>query len=69
MVGGRDYGASQYNRITEAFRQPGSIFKPFVYATAFETAFNPIVDPVEEVDESSEAILLDGFAYALDARY
>ena len=65
MVGGRDYGASQYNRITEAFRQPGSIFKPFVYATAFETAFNPLVDPVEELDESAEAILLDGFAYAL----
>ncbi len=65
MVGGRDYGASQYNRITEAFRQPGSIFKPFVYATAFETAFNPLVEPVEELDESAEAILLDGFAYAL----
>ncbi|MBI4472500.1 MAG: transglycosylase domain-containing protein [Acidobacteria bacterium] len=39
MVGGSDYGASQYNRITEAFRQPGSIFKPFVYAAAFEEAF------------------------------
>jgi penicillin-binding protein 1B len=42
MVGGRDYGASQYNRITEAFRQPGSIFKPFVYAAAFESAFDPL---------------------------
>jgi penicillin-binding protein 1B len=40
MVGGGDYGSSQYNRITEAFRQPGSIFKPFVYAAAFETAFD-----------------------------
>jgi penicillin-binding protein 1B len=40
MVGGGDYGASQYNRITQAFRQPGSIFKPFVYAAAFETAFD-----------------------------
>lgn len=40
MVGGSDYGASQYNRITQAFRQPGSIFKPFVYAAAFETAFD-----------------------------
>jgi penicillin-binding protein 1B len=39
MVGGSDYGASQYNRITQAFRQPGSIFKPFVYAAAFEAAF------------------------------
>ncbi len=40
MVGGSDYGTSQYNRITQAFRQPGSIFKPFVYAAAFETAFD-----------------------------
>ena len=34
MVGGTNYGASQYNRITQAFRQPGSIFKPFVYLAA-----------------------------------
>jgi len=38
MVGGRNYGASQYNRITQSKRQPGSIFKPFVYAAALETA-------------------------------
>lgn len=36
MVGGRDYAASQLNRATEARRQPGSTFKPFVYATALE---------------------------------
>lgn len=34
MVGGRDYGQSQFNRATQAMRQPGSSFKPFVYATA-----------------------------------
>ena len=34
MVGGRDYGASQFNRATDALRQPGSSFKPYVYATA-----------------------------------
>ena len=34
MVGGRDYGASQFNRATDAMRQPGSSFKPYVYATA-----------------------------------
>lgn len=39
MVGGRNYAESQYNRVTEAKRQPGSIFKPFVYATALNTAF------------------------------
>src|SRR6516164_8758722 len=33
MVGGRDYGASQFNRATDALRQPGSSFKPYVYAT------------------------------------
>jgi penicillin-binding protein 1B len=32
--------ASQYNRITEAFRQPGSVFKPFVFAAALETAYD-----------------------------
>ncbi len=36
MVGGLDYGRSQYNRATASARQPGSSFKPFVYATAFE---------------------------------
>jgi len=40
MVGGSDYSASQYNRITHAFRQPGSVFKPFVYAAALETGFD-----------------------------
>lgn len=34
MVGGRDYGASQFNRAVDARRQPGSAFKPFVYAAA-----------------------------------
>nr|WP_052232239.1 PBP1A family penicillin-binding protein [Methylobacterium sp. ZNC0032] len=34
IVGGRDYGASQFNRATAGLRQPGSSFKPFVYAAA-----------------------------------
>jgi penicillin-binding protein 1A len=34
IVGGRDYGASQFNRATDAARQPGSSFKPFVYTAA-----------------------------------
>ena len=34
MVGGRDYGDSQFNRATEALRQPGSSFKPYLYLTA-----------------------------------
>ena len=42
MVGGRDYAKSQLNRATDALRQPGSVFKPFVYATALNTAYDPI---------------------------
>jgi penicillin-binding protein 1B len=42
MVGGRDYGKSQLNRASDAFRQPGSVFKPFVYATALNTAYDPV---------------------------
>ena len=41
MVGGRDYGVSQFNRATRALRQPGSSFKPYVYATAMESGFDP----------------------------
>ncbi|MGZ5802759.1 MAG: transglycosylase domain-containing protein [Xanthobacteraceae bacterium] len=41
MVGGRDYGASQFNRATDAQRQPGSSFKPYVYATALSNGFKP----------------------------
>ena len=39
LVGGRSYNQSQYNRATTASRQPGSVFKPFVYLAAFETAY------------------------------
>jgi penicillin-binding protein 1B len=42
MVGGRDYERSQLNRATDAMRQPGSVFKPFVYATALNTAYDPV---------------------------
>ncbi|MDX2167018.1 MAG: PBP1A family penicillin-binding protein [Deltaproteobacteria bacterium] len=38
MVGGRDYGSSQFNRAVQARRQPGSVFKPFVFLAAFEAA-------------------------------
>ena len=42
MVGGRDYSKSQLNRAVDANRQPGSVFKPFVYATALNTAYDPV---------------------------
>jgi penicillin-binding protein 1B len=38
LVGGRSYNQSQYNRAVSSRRQPGSVFKPFVYLTAFEEA-------------------------------
>ncbi|HUO88586.1 MAG TPA: PBP1A family penicillin-binding protein [Rhizomicrobium sp.] len=41
MVGGRSYEASSYNRATDAVRQPGSAFKPFVYLAAFEHGHTP----------------------------
>ena len=48
MVGGRDYTASQFNRATQARRQPGSAFKPFVYLAAAEYGAAPLT----RVDDS-----------------
>ena len=41
MVGGRDFAESRFNRAVQARRQPGSAFKPFVYAAALEAGFTP----------------------------
>ncbi|HYG04792.1 MAG TPA: penicillin-binding protein 1A [Stenotrophomonas sp.] len=41
MVGGFSFAGNKFNRATQARRQPGSSFKPFVYAAAFEKGFNP----------------------------
>ncbi|MFS8136870.1 MAG: penicillin-binding protein 1A [Thermomonas sp.] len=41
LVGGYSYAGSKFNRVTQARRQPGSSFKPFLYAAAFERGFNP----------------------------
>jgi penicillin-binding protein 1A len=41
LVGGRDFDDSQFNRATQAMRQPGSAFKPFVYAAALSSGFSP----------------------------
>ncbi|HZY63452.1 MAG TPA: PBP1A family penicillin-binding protein [Edaphobacter sp.] len=41
MVGGRDFALSQFNRATQAERQAGSSFKPYVYTTAFESGAKP----------------------------
>ncbi len=41
MVGGRDYAASQFNRATQALRQPGSAFKPVIYLAALKKGLSP----------------------------
>jgi penicillin-binding protein 1A len=41
LVGGTDYTTSEFNRVTQSVRQPGSSFKPFVYATALEDGYSP----------------------------
>jgi penicillin-binding protein 1A len=41
MIGGYDFERSKFNRATQAKRQPGSAFKPFVYAAAFDRGFTP----------------------------
>ncbi len=54
MVGGRDFRVSNFNRATRAKRQPGSAFKPFVYAAAVEDGFGPD-DLIEHLDEPVDA--------------
>jgi penicillin-binding protein 1A len=50
MVGGRDFAESRFNRAVRARRQPGSAFKPFVYATAIEAGYSPatMIDRLDE---------------------
>ncbi|MGE0359485.1 MAG: transglycosylase domain-containing protein [Vicinamibacterales bacterium] len=44
MVGGRDYAASAFNRASRSRRQPGSAFKPFVFAAALERGMSPVTE-------------------------
>lgn len=46
MVGGRDYSTSQFNRVMDAHRQPGSVFKPIVYTAAINTAYEEKDDKI-----------------------
>ncbi|HXN64468.1 MAG TPA: PBP1A family penicillin-binding protein [Candidatus Acidoferrales bacterium] len=68
LVGGRDYGQSQLNRVL-ARRQPGSAFKPFVYAAAFDDAVEgegPVVTTVTTVDDEPTTFEFDGKEYTPD---
>ncbi len=50
MVGGRNFSESRFNRAMQAHRQPGSAFKPFVYAAALESGFTPatLIDHLDD---------------------
>ena len=54
LVGGFSYDQSQFNRATQALRQPGSSFKPFVYAAAIDNGYTPssiVMDAPVEIDQ------------------
>jgi penicillin-binding protein 1A len=54
MIGGFSYDQSEFNRATQALRQPGSSFKPLVYATALDNGYTPssvILDAAIEIDQ------------------
>ena len=65
VIGGRDYGQSQLNHAL-AHRQPGSVFKPFVYAAAFDNAVDgvqPVITPATTIDDEPTTFEFDGKEY------
>ncbi len=59
MIGGFSFDQSEFNRATQALRQPGSSFKPFVYATALDNGYTPssiILDDPIEIDQGNGEI-------------
>jgi penicillin-binding protein 1A len=79
LVGGHDYGRSQFNRATQALRQPGSAFKLFVYLAALEAGYTPqtrVLDAPISVDGwtpgnfdgkfRGDVSLLDAFSQSLN---
>ena len=79
MIGGRDYGDTQFNRVTQAQRQPGSAFKIFVYLASLEQGYEPqdeIVDSEIDINGWSpknykkeylgEISLVDAFAKSIN---
>ena len=67
MVGGRSYNQSQFNHVTAAHRQPGSVFKPFVFLAAFEQALadgRTDLTPAMIVTDEPTTFLFDDKDYA-----
>jgi penicillin-binding protein 1B len=65
VIGGRDYGQSQLNHVL-AHRQPGSVFKPFVYAAAFDNAIDgvqPVITPATTIDDEPTTFEFDNKEY------
>lgn len=69
LVGGFDFGNNQFNHVTQAWRQPGSSFKPFIYSAAIEKGFTPasvindaplVVDTIDTGGEAWEPKNYDG---------
>jgi 1A family penicillin-binding protein len=70
-VGGRDYAASQFNRITQARRQPGSLFKLFTYAAALENGARPdstVVDRPVQIGDWSPGNASGGYRGSMTLR-
>ncbi|WP_024880658.1 penicillin-binding protein 1A [Methylosinus sp. LW3] len=65
MVGGFSYDQSEFNRATQALRQPGSSFKPFVYATALDNGYTPsssiLDEPITIVQANGESWTPENF--------
>jgi 1A family penicillin-binding protein len=69
LVGGRDFTESPFNRATDARRQPGSAFKPFVFAAALEAGFSPgtTIDGLDGYIASAQGAYLPGGEHETDS--
>lgn len=67
MVGGRDYLENQFNRATDAQRQPGSVFKPFVYTAAINSAYDTaarVFTPATVIKDEKKVFTFGNDSYA-----
>ena len=69
LVGGRNFAESSFNRATDAKRQPGSAFKPFVFAAALEAGFSPgtTIDGLDGYVASAQGAYLPGGEHEIES--